>query len=73
MRVQSPPGALGSADFEELLGIKLAGNEDEPAPFLADEMLDHCRPAGPHCPQVRVDKQKGVVVAELARRCSAAA
>ena len=56
---------MESADFEELLRIQLAGDEDEPAPFLADEMRDHLGPLRPQGPQVGVDHEEGVVLAQL--------
>ena len=68
IRVQSPPACFGIGGLEELLGIKLAGDEDEPAAFLADEMRDHFGPLRPQGPQVGVDQQKGIVVAQLGRR-----
>ncbi len=45
--------------------IQLAGDEDEPSAFLADEMRDHLGPLRPQGPQVGVDQEEGVVPAQL--------
>ena len=51
--------------FEELLRIQLAGDEDESSSFLPDEIHEHLGPLLPQGPQVRINQQEGVVVAQL--------
>ena len=65
MRGPVAAGRLGVGRLEELWRVELAGDEDQPAPFLADEVGDHLGPVRTQGAQVGVDHQKGVVLAQL--------